>query len=738
MDKNQAILDQLDKLAQAAGIKPDYWDVFGHCNKVSSSTKKSLLSAMELEIDTDDAVVRSLKLLEARNWQLLVQPITVIRHGQPLIVHLSLPLEALSDPVDWCLISEDGHVFSGSCVPKMLAEHSRFNLNGKIVIRLYMTLPININDGYHTITVATKNNTISAKGSLVVAPVTSYLPNWFLTDEHRWGIACHLYALRSEHDWGIGDFTTLAKLADIISGTGATCLGINPLHTLFLHEPLHCSPYSPSSRLFLNPLYIDVSVVPEFLECDKARKYVKASQFQKRLSQVRNATHVDYMGVTELKNTVLKLLHECFETKHPQNRRTDGRRKAFIHFCEEGGEQLRQFALHQAITDAYNGLRWHDWPLSLQAVNSVEVQRFSVDTANSKAIAYHLYLQWEADRQLGVAAQRCTNNGLSTGLYRDLAVGIDPAGADAWSRKESFATAYIGAPPDQFNDKGQNWGSPPFNPLKLKDSGYSDFINVLRANMRHAGALRIDHVMALMRLFWIPAGGDPLTGAYVQYPFDDLLGIIALESHRHKCMIIGEDLGTVPDSLRERMASEGILSYRVLMFERWKETNFFKRPHTYPSVALATASTHDLPTVVGYWEGSDIFLKKTLNLIQTDESEMRRNRAVDRLLLRAALMDQRLINEDFPLDPELNEENLQILVLAVHRFLANSNSRFMLVNLYDLLLENNQINVPGTVDEYQNWRCRMSQTVEALRSDSYLMHSLARIYSDRQSIRKCT
>ncbi|KAF0117573.1 MAG: malQ [Rhodospirillaceae bacterium] len=729
MDKNKT----LNRLAELVGIEPVYWDIFGHCNETSEETQRLMMAAMDLSVETQDAAARYVQIFEEQMWRRWVQPITVVRRGRPLGVPLSLPAEVTLRPVRWSLAAEDGSVLSGRHLPGTLPESGTRTIDGTTIVRLSMVLPETVPDGYHTLTL--EEGTTSVIGTVVVAPVTSYLPSWLLAHERRWGVACHLYALRSAGDWGIGDFSTLATLSEALAGTGTACIGVNPLHALFPHNPRHCSPYSPSSRLFLNPLYIDVTAVPELAGCERARKRVEKTKFQKQLERARTAAFVDYPAVAELKDEVLEILHACFESKHPAEHKADARREAFERFCAEGGEALYRFALYQALVDANDGKTWRDWPVAFQTPDSPEVRAFAQEKAHANRIAYHLYLQWEADRQLEAAARRCADTGLAVGLYRDLAVGVDPAGADVWSHRETFAAAHVGAPPDQFNAKGQDWGSPPFNPLRLKESGYADFIAVLRANMRHAGALRIDHVMALMHLFWIPPGGDPSTGAYMGYPFDDLLGIVALESHRHGCMVIGEDLGTVPPAFRDRMTAEGILSYRVLMFERWPEENLFKRPGAYPPLALATASTHDLPTVAGHWQGSDVTLKQRLDLVSADQpaEALEESRDADRWFLRAALIDQGLVGEDFPIDAALNQEQLETLVLAVHRYLAKSTSHFMLVNLDDLLLETTQLNLPGTVDEYPNWRRKLAQGVDALGKNAYLRTSAAAIDADRQA-----
>lgn len=726
MDQGEA----LTKLADLVGIESAFWDIFGHCNEASPQTKQALLAGMGLDVSSATATEKTLHAFEERAWQRWIPVVSVLRRGAPLCVALRIPVDVAARRLTWTLTAEDGSAFQGSVLPSSLPPEETYTHKGQDFIRVHLVLPGRIPDGYHLLLLRDGDTELS--GTVVVAPDRAYLPDWMSAEERRWGVAVHLYSLRSETNWGMGDFSDLKALAATLGGMGVSSIGVNPLHSLFPHNPLHASPYSPSSRLFLNPLYIDAAAVPEFAECEKAKKKVASAKFKKLLRAARDTTMVDYPAVAALKSEVMELLHAHFQAEHPAGKKTDARRKAFEAFAAEWGVPLKRFATYQAICDAHDGQTWRAWPEALRHPNNPEVAAFA--KKHEDRVAYHMYLQFEADRQLKEVTAQCTASGMAVGLYLDLAVGVDPQGSDVWGHQKAFAAARVGAPPDQFNANGQDWGIPPFNPVRMQENAYADFIAVVRAAMRHAGALRIDHVMALMHLYLIPANGKAAEGAYVHFPFDDLLGIVALESHRARCFVIGEDLGTVPPPFRERMTAEGILSYRVLFFERYPN-GLFMRPNVYPPLALATASTHDLPTIAGLWQGKDLDLKVDLGLLGEDQTPetLQTGRVVERELLSAALVDQGLISPDFPLAPVQDESTKQALVLAIHRFLGRSTSRFMMANLDDLLLEMTQLNLPGTVDQYPNWRRKLSVPIEELAKRPYLRESFTTVEAERKA-----
>ena len=412
-----------------------------------------------------------------------------------------------------------------------------------------------------------------------------------------------------------------------------------------------------------------------------------------RIAAAQQAPLIDYPTVRRAKEDMLRALH-----------RRAGR-------ARQGGAvspALRDFALFNALHEALAPLRWSAWPEGLRRPGAPGIAAFAAEHA--EAIDYHIFVQEIAERQLVAASADA-----DLGLYFDFAVGFHPDGAEAWANQDAYvAGTRIGAPPDPFSPAGQDWGMPPAHPDAMRRDGYAPWVTALRANMRHARALRIDHAMALQRLYWIPPGAPASEGAYVRYPFDDLLGIVALESQRARCLVIGEDLGTVPEGFRERLGEAGVLSYRVLLFEQ-EAGGAFRSPKEYPRLAAATASTHDLPTVLGWCEGSDIELRASLGLIDAGEAEREREqRRAHRMRLARALAEQKLL-------PDGEEELLALagnepdrLIAAVELYLARTPSALLLVNLGDLLAESEQHNLPGTLDQYPNWRRRMTVPVAAL------------------------
>jgi 4-alpha-glucanotransferase len=562
-------------------------------------------------------------------------------------------------------------------------------VEGERVTRCRLRLPANLAFGYHRLHVAWGAGSDTA--SLVVAPASAYLPHWLSRGERRWGIASPLYALRSPDDWGIGDFSDLERLGRLARPLGATLIGLNPLHAPLAGDDTEANPYYPSSRLFLNPIHIDVAEAmgPE----PWAAAEVAAAGAAGRIATAQQAPLIDYPSVRRMKEEMLRAFHR---------RAGSARRRG----APSGA--LRDFAVFNALQEALAPLRWSAWPEALRRPDAPGIAAFAAD--HTQEIDYHIFVQEIAERQLAAASADA-----DLGLYLDLAVGFHPDGAEAWANQDAYvAGARIGAPPDPFSPAGQDWGMPPAYPEALRRDGFAPWATALRANMRHARALRIDHAMALQRLYWIPPGASAGEGAYVRYPLDDLLGIVALESQRARCLVIGEDLGTVPEGFRERLGEAGMLSYRVLLFEQ-EADGAFRRPKEYPRLAAATASTHDLPTVLGWCHGSDIELRASLGLIDATQAEHERERRRgDRLRLATALAEQKLLSDAAEELMALARDEPDRLIAAVELFLARTPSALLLVNLDDLMAEIEQHNLPGTRDQYPNWRRRMTIPVEAL------------------------
>ena len=695
-------LDELRRVAELIGIGTRHIDALGAVHEPDEDTLSRLIAAFGLP--SEPAPAAEALADESRNAPFGLSPVHIVAH-EALDPMLRLRL-AVDIPIEWHCRFEDGTEASGraSAVP---AGGDR---SDEAMLPLPAPLPL----GYHRLELTA--GAVSAQLGLIVAPSACHLHPALQPGARSWGLTAQLYGLRSSHDWGIGDFTALARLCRDAAPLGAAAIGVNPLHALFAAEPRHFSPYSPSSRAHLDYLYIDVTAVPGFAEDAAARALASPDT----IAAAEAAELVDYAAVAAAKRPVLEALFRRFRDRELGSERS-ALGGSFRVFQREGGEALQHFALfealHEHFSDEGRQFSWHDWPAPMRDPHSKAVAEFG--RANADRVEFFQFLQWEADRQLGDAAAAGQRSGLAIGLYRDLAVGVNPNGAEAWADQQLIAPgAAIGAPPDPLSRAGQNWGLAPINPLVLRRRGFAPIIAALRANMRHAGILRIDHVMGLQRLYWIPSSNPTASGAYVNYPLAELLRLVALESQRHRCAVIGEDLGTLPEGFRGKTQAANVLSYRVLVFERRTDGRFIP-PAEYPPLAAASAATHDLATLKGFWLGRDIEWRRRLRLYpdaaaEAIELEERRR---DRQFLLKALAAEGLIaaerGNEF-LSPDGEPTYSTALGEAVHAYLARSRARLMLVQLEDLAGESEQANLPGTDHEHPNWRRRLRCTLEDL------------------------
>jgi (1->4)-alpha-D-glucan 1-alpha-D-glucosylmutase len=505
-----------------------------------------------------------------------------------------------------------------------------------------------------------------------------------------WGFMVQLYGVRSERNWGIGDFRDLRVLLEIAAGLGAALVGVNPVHAAGV------SPYSPSSRHALNVLYIDIPAIPEYGRCPPAKKLVSSSAFQKKLNSLRASDLVNHDGVANAKLAVLELLFKSFNDK-----------KRLEEFRRNTTDGVRAFALFEALREKFGG-GWQGWPKEYRNPRSAAVKAFA--KKHRRRVEFHLYLQMNARRQLDAAQRRARELGMPVGLYVDLALGADAGGAEVWGDQAAYAIeTSVGAPPDEFNPKGQDWGLPPYSPRALRAAAYRPFIELLRANMPEGGALRMDHVMALARLWWIPRGAGPQEGGYVEYPFDELLAVLAQESRARRCMVIGEDLGTVPAELRRALNAAGVLSYRPLLFEKAPQGGFAP-PEAYPREALTCVSTHDLPTWKGFFLAQDLLLREKLGLT-VDAANERQQREQDKASLRQAL----------------EEEGLDGSAASAHLFLARTPCKVMMVQPEDVFEVAEQANLPATIAEHPNWRRKLPLPLERWAEDGRVAELARRI-----------
>jgi 4-alpha-glucanotransferase len=508
---------------------------------------------------------------------------------------------------------------------------------------------------------------LSEQVPFIVAP-----PKAFSGDFDRsWILAVQLYGVRSSRNWGMGDFTDLEGLIELAAGLGAGGVGLNPLHALFDDRPADCSPYSPNSRLFLNPLYIDVEKLPEFSDRDGGRNDA--------VSRSRQSDIVDYVAVAQLKWRALRSAFATFKVSPNAERQS-----AFAKFRAERGVLLSRFACFEALRHKFK-LPWWEWPEEWQHPDDTKCAKLRAGP-DAAEIEFIEFVQWAADQQLQSCRDLATRLGMKVGLYLDVAVGVQSDGFDAWNEQVAISRHLaVGAPPDPLNTAGQDWGLAGFNAAGLEVQSFEPYRDMLAASMRHAGAIRLDHVLGLKRLYLVPHGFAARNGVYVQMPFEALLAVTAQESVAHRCVVIGEDLGTVPEGFREQMADWGIWSYLVMMFERDDRGSFRGVDH-YAANALVTFNTHDLSTYAGWRCFSDLALKRSLG-IDPGESDDARWHAL--AMLTDVLRHHAIDNDD---------------LYAVVKFLAQTRSRLLAISLEDLLGVIDQPNIPGTVDEHPNWR----------------------------------
>jgi len=722
------------RLAELHGIALDYHDIRGRRHRVSERTVRALLAAMGVDALTAQAAEQALRDVLRRRWSAVLPPAIVVRvDACPWRVALQLPSARASAPLRWRIDGEDGQRIEMPVDSATLVETGRGTGEDGERIACDAVLDVDLPAGYHRLTVLSADTSLG-ECLLVAAPPACYRPLALEQGGRVWGAAVQVYALRSERNWGIGDFTDLRRLLEHWGTRGAAIVATNPLHALFPHDPARASPYGPSSRLWKHWLYLDVEAIDDYRECEEARSLVRSAPFQERLAALRRSELVDHPGVAEAKRTVLERLYGHFRTGHLAT--GSPRARAFRAFQSEGGTALRGHALFEALQERFHAedpsvWGWPAWPQAWRDPASPLVARFAAE--HLEQIEFYEYLQWQADLQLGAAGRRSFELALGIGLCEDLAVSVDGGGSEAWANAGLYARgASVGAPPDDFSPAGQDWGLPPLVPERLRTGAYAAFVATLRANMRHGGAVRIDHVMGLARLFWVPHGATAAEGAYVHYPFADLLGILALESQRNRCLVIGEDLGTVPDDLRSSLHAAEVLSYRLLYFERAAD-GACKAPGDYPATAIAAISTHDLPTLAGWWAGHDLDLRASLGLFATQAEREAAivERARDRAHLLLALEREGLLPSGATPNPVSVPAMTADLALAVHTYLARTAAQVVVVRPEDVLGEREPVNVPGTVDQHPNWRRKLALGLEAFVDDERFIDLAAMFTRER-------
>jgi glycogen operon protein len=685
---------EIDALAAAAGIAGEWWDVAGWRTVVPEETKLALLAALRLPAVSQAQARESLaRLVEETCARRLPRSLTR-RLGESLVVPLRRDPAEPERAISATIVTEDGAIVEQRVQPG--ETRRRVLADGRRIVECDLALPAPP-VGRHRLIVD------EVECALTIAPPEAYSPKTTL--RRRFGLSAQLYALRRDGDQGIGDFSALGLAGALSGGRGAAFLGVNPLHVLFAEDRGRASPYHPSDRRFVDPLFID-ALDDVGTPRDDALTAALAA-LGPAIAAAAGGGDVDYEAAWRIKRQALAARFAAFQRARAA-RPDDPVFADYARFVAAGGEALRRFAIFQAIAEARGGEDWRRWPAELRDADPAALE--AAENERADAFAFALFAQWLADRQLAAAAARAKVAGLDVGLYRDLAVGAAPDGAESWARAGELALKVsIGAPPDPFSARGQIWNVPPPDPIASARDGWRGFSALIAANMRHAGMLRIDHAMGLTRLFVVPDGAKPAEGAYLSYPLDDLLGVVALESRRAACMVVGEDLGTVPDGFRDKLTRADMLGMRVLWFERRGAE--FLRPADYPTLSVACVTTHDLPTLTGWWSGADIAERLALGLLNLDdaEGEIARRRAEKRALA-AALTAQGLLSET----PDFARPMSDALAGAIHAFLSGAGSLLASAQFDDLAGERAATNLPGTDRERPNWRRRLPVSLEAL------------------------
>jgi 4-alpha-glucanotransferase len=655
--------ERLNRLAEAAGLSIDWVDADGRDQRVTPDVLRAVLNGLGLNAESDAEIEHSLEKLEAGDGASSLPPLLTVDQGA------ALELGQYFEPsTRYSLKLEDGPDHDGA-----LDDQAR--LAG-------IDVP-----GYHRLEIAERQITLAVAPQACPSAEEVAGPN-------AWGLTVQLYGLRRPGDGGLGDTLALEAMARNAAAHGADALGISPVHAMFTGNSSQYSPYSPSSRLFYNILH---SAPEAILGDTPLRNAIESCGLAEELQRLEGLELIDWDGVSTARQCLLRTLYDDFATGG------NAQQADFDSFRRTGGEALENHCRFEALyatllSPEGHSQHWRDWPEEYRTPQSPAVERFAQEHADE--VSYYAFCQWLIARGLERAQTAAHSAGMKIGLISDLAVGADGGGSQAWSRQEEvLASLSVGAPPDIINRQGQSWGISAFSPWGLKANGYRAFIEMVRANLAHAGGVRIDHVMGLMRLWVMPAGAGPTEGAYLNYPFDDLLRLLSLEAWRRNAVILGEDLGTVPEGLREKLAARGLLGMRVLFFERDNHGNF-KPPMQWPRSALATSTTHDLPTVHGWWQCQDIDWR--IRVGQHQEHE-RPKQLEERERERAGLL--RLLREYAP-DIQGDLTDPEVLANACAAFLGRTPAPLVLFPVEDALCLLEQPNMPGIVDTHPNWRRR--------------------------------
>jgi 4-alpha-glucanotransferase len=711
--------EALGRACRMWGVQEEYWDIWGDRHIASADVRRAVLTSLGVVAGSTEALNDAMEERTWNEWSSVVSR-TLVESQSAAGVPIQVPVEREGGRLQVEFAWENGGHEPFDFAILELADVGRIIVRGQTFLRKLVPLPPGSPLGYHTLRVSLDCDTWH-QARLVLCPDRAYLPEALERGGKAAGIAVSLYSMRSNRNWGCGDFTDLKGFSLwVAEEAAADFVALNPLHSIPNRQPFNTSPYLPNCSFFRNPLYLDIESIEDTRSSKAAQAFLASPKIQACLKDLRQAEYVEYEKVYAIKLRFLKLAFREFLKEY----RMEGpRAREFKQYVAGEGALLDRFAVYCALEEVIHKRDraiwiWPDWPPEFKDLNSPVMAEFA--RKHWRLILFYKYVQWQVDLQLADAQRYAKQQGLSIGLYHDLALATDRCGSDLWAHRAFYVTGCrVGSPPDGFAPKGQDWAFPPPNSITHRDDGYELFAESIRQNCRHGGALRIDHVMRFFRLFWIPEGKEATDGVYVRDFSEDLLRILALESVRNQVIVIGEDLGTVEPYIREALSKFGVLSYRLLYFEKTK-TDEFKRPDEYPPQALVSVSTHDLPTLAGFWVGRDIEARRKAGVLgdeqayqtQLREREAEKQKMLD--LFRSLKLLPLWFRERAVDVPEFTGE----LHYAAVGFLALTPSMLMALNQEDLFKEEDQQNLPGTTEQYPNWRHKMRYTIEELRTNS--------------------
>ncbi len=718
----------IQEFADSLGILRSYKDVQGIDTIISEKSRLAAVLAMGYDINDINKTLNLYKEKKIKSFNNILDKVTVLNDKDKPFIYLHT-LESLDEEntiINFKFSLENGIILNYSYKLFEIEIASYETIDGVTYDRRRYIIDFPLPFGYHSLDVEIiKTDGSSLKSitqSLIYAPSTCYMQDEIKNGKKLWGVSIQLYALRSQNNWGIGDFSDLKILVKELAKNGADFVGLNPLHAGYLSnpDPDMVSPYSPSSRQFLNIVYIRVEDVNEYMQAKDAISLVNSEDFQKKLKELRDAEYVNYREILSLKLKVLRLAYD-----HANLLNTDSfRANKFKSFLQQQGEDLINMATYDALQaylyekgiDAYG---WPAFPKEYQDCNSKEVAAFRQEHLDD--VLFYCYLQFIAKEQLYAAYIASKNSNMVIGPYRDLAVGVAKGSCDVWSDTNNlYKDASVGAPPDPLGPLGQSWGLSPMDPSVLKECAYEPLIKLYRQNMQDCGALRIDHAAGLYRLWWVPLGNEATDGAYVKYNAHDLLSIIALESHRNKCLIIAEDLGTIPDELRELLKSSGTLSYKLFFGETAADGGFIA-PKDYTPLAMSAITTHDMPTLVGWWENKDLSLGQSLGLYTEEIAKsLEERRNIDKQRILDSMHGLNSVHDEVPYNAAEIKTMTPELLKGLQVHMCRGSCKLFSSQIEDWIFVEKPVNVPGTFREYPNWRRKLTKNIDEIFNDKFV------------------